>query len=127
MEELSNADVSPDSKYQVRADIENRLVNGLTIINGGACVALLAFVQAIYGKSIILVKAGLVGILIFGLGVFFAALVNLFRYQVARASKHGNIRDHRIYIALSYGARFLSLAAFLLGLLSVCIFGLVNV
>jgi hypothetical protein len=65
---------------RVRALIEG--VKGLILINGGAAAALLAFVQAIWGKAHtkVLVYGAIFGFLFFGAGVALAAGTLVFRY-----------------------------------------------
>jgi hypothetical protein len=58
-------------------------VTALVLINGGAAVALLAFVQAMWDKNSGPMYAVVAGMLLYSLGVLFAALITLFRYQAS--------------------------------------------
>jgi hypothetical protein len=64
----------------VRALLEG--AKALILINGGAGVALLAFVQAIWSKphTTVLLLGAVVGFLLFGAGVALAAWALVFRY-----------------------------------------------
>ena len=125
--DLKNPDVEAETRYEVRAEIEHQFVKGLLTINGGSAVAVLAFAQAIYDKSPSLTKAAFVSVMLFGAGLFFASIVNFYRYKTALAAKSQNEIKHRWNIRLSYLSRFLSLACFLLGLFYVGIAGILNI
>jgi hypothetical protein len=66
---------------EIRAQIDTENVKGLVIINGGAAVALLAFLPAVLDKPEFdaLARAVLWGLLIFQIGLFFAILHNRLR------------------------------------------------
>lgn len=123
-EDLKNPDVSADTRYDVRAEIENQFVRGLLTINGGAAAAGLAFSQAVVSTKVDLAKVALIAVLLFGLGVFFAALVNLMRYKVAYSAKVNDNRKHSLYSKLSWATRILSLLSFLCGIFYVSIIGI---
>lgn len=66
---------------EIRAQIDTELVKGLLIINGGACVALLAFLPVILGKAdyIPLSRAALYALFIFQIGLVLAVIHNRLR------------------------------------------------
>jgi len=95
-----NHDVGSDILYEIRADVESQFVRGLLTINGGGAVASLAFAQAVLVDNHNLARAALLASLCFGVGIFFAALVNLFRYLVALAAKH--LKESRRVLCLGF-------------------------
>lgn len=66
---------------EIRAQIDTENVKGLVIINGGAAVALLAFLPAVLDKPEFdaLTRAALWSLLIFQIGLLFAILHNRLR------------------------------------------------
>ena len=104
--------ISDEEYHSIRADIEHQGVRGLLIINGGAAVSLLAFLQAIWDKDSELAKITIYGILFFTIGVFSAASINLFRYHTSLAAQQKKRKKHRIYFNLSYLFRYLALFMF---------------
>lgn len=126
-EDLKNPNVGAETRYEVRAEIEHQFVKGLLTINGGAAVTLLAFAQAIFDKSPSLTKVAFIGVMLFGTGLFFASLVNYFRYKTALSAQNHDDIKHRWHIRCSYWSRFVSLGCFLFGLFYVCIVGILSI
>ena len=86
------------SDKEIRAQIDSELVKGLLLINGGGCVALLAFLPFILGEAsyLPLSKSVLFSLLIFQLGLVFAIVHNRLRricsleYGTEKGSKECN-------------------------------------
>lgn len=116
--------IDEEVRYQARVEIEHKFVQSLIMINAGAVVSLLGFLQAIWSQSIDLSKVALVGILIFGAGLVSAVLVNLFRYRVNtfRASDQGKKQQENM--TYSIWSRYISLGCFIVGLLYVSLMGI---
>ena len=91
-------------------------VRGLFLINGGGAVALLTFLQAIWGTEPAMVPWVVRGLVCLAIGVVFAAAVPILRAKTAEhwlsASGKGK-RYKRFYEALS----LLSVAMFFLGII----------
>ena len=113
--------ISEDAKYQARVEIEHKFVQSLILINSGAIIALLGFAQAVVESNAELAIASFYGLRFFCVGLVSGVLVNYFRYRV-NALKVSN-RDVAVERnkRLSYASRFLSLGAFIFGLLYISI------
>jgi hypothetical protein len=96
----SSSAISEESRYSVRAEIEHQFAKSLLTINGGATLASLAFIQAVLQKSPELAKIALVGLIVFGLGVFLGVLVNFFRYLINVSRSRGNELRFRILLVI---------------------------
>ena len=68
-----------------RADIHNRAVQGLLVINGGGAVALLTFLPQAWEKSREIVPAIGLSLLAMVIGLAFAGSINFLRYESSRA------------------------------------------
>lgn len=96
-------------------------VTALVLINGGATVALLAFLQAMWDKNSGAMYAIVAGMLVYSLGVLFAALISLFRYQASLHFQGGNDAKYHCYHFCFYAAWVGSMVAFLFGSLVVAV------
>jgi len=116
--------ISEDVKYQARVEIEHKFVQSLILINSGAIIALLGFAQAVIENSPELAIVSFYGLRFFCAGLVCGVLVNYFRYRVnTLKTSNQNIEVERNK-RLSYTFRFLSLGAFILGLLYMSIQGI---
>ena len=113
------SEISEEERYKARVEIEHNFVKGLILINAGAAASMLAFLQAIWIPAPDLRKIVLVGVILFSGGVFWGALVNLFRYLVNASRSAGNRCQYKSFLFCSYGTRILSLLSFLAGVLYV--------
>jgi len=102
-----------------RAEIANQSVRGLLLINGGGAVALLAFLQAIWGNNANLEKYVVAGIALFSSGVLITGFINVFRYHASLAFQAGNTRKFNIFWLLEFWSQPISLACFGIGMLVV--------
>jgi glucan phosphoethanolaminetransferase (alkaline phosphatase superfamily) len=105
--------------HDARAEITNQGVRGLLLINGGAAVALLAFLQAIWSEEPALAKYVVIGIGIFSIGVLLAGFINFFRYHTSFNFQSGNKKLYNLFRRLTYSLQYLSLACFGVGMLVV--------
>jgi hypothetical protein len=98
---------------RVRALLEG--AKHLILINGGAAAALLAFVQAIWGKPYtkVLVQWAVVGFLFFGLGVALGASALVFRYW--RSMRLESLGPSDPMRSVEVGFYFLSAILFVIG------------
>jgi hypothetical protein len=117
-------EISEEKRYEARVEIEHNFVKGLIAMNAGAGASMLAFLQAIWGKSCEMAKISLVGVMIFGVGIFFAVLVNFFRYLVNSSRSAGKSRSKSVFLFFSYASRIISLLCFLAGLFYIGLCGL---
>lgn len=109
-----------DSEYhQVRAAIATEGGKALLVINGGAAVALLGFLAAIWKEqgSNQLALAVLDSFLLFGLGVAAAAANFFFRYWTSVANQNGWKIRFKIYWLLEWASVLLSFFFFLAAVL----------
>jgi hypothetical protein len=90
-------------------------VKSLFLMNGGAAVALLAFLQAIWATNPYLSKFVIGGIGFHSIGVFLAGCVQLFVYSASFNFQSGRRQRWVIYRRLYLGCAYVSLVAFLSG------------
>lgn len=99
-----------------RNDALREGVKGLLLINGGGATAMLAFLQATWATKPEIAKYVVVCIAFLAVGLFFAGLVQFFRYQASFSFQGGQVVSFRryrfFYLATAYG----SLLAFLVGI-----------
>jgi hypothetical protein len=109
--------LQPKDFTEQRNDALREGVKGLLLINGGGATAMLAFLQATWATKPQLAKY-IVGCLAFlAGGLFLAGLVQMFRYQASFNFQSGRSAS-KIFRCLYLTAAYGSLAAFLLGALT---------
>jgi hypothetical protein len=80
--------LSGEEQTRHRLEIRNQFFRGMLLLNGGGCVALLAFVQAIWNDaSPTFVRGILVGMALFIFGLFFTVAGQYLRYEISKASQ----------------------------------------
>jgi len=85
---------TPDNWHSVRAEIANQHTRSILIINGGAAIALLAFLKEVWEKDVHLAQLIVVSLLFFSFGVACAGISNWLRYETSlryqskRSSRH---------------------------------------
>jgi hypothetical protein len=86
-------ELSDEEQTRHRLEIVNQFFRGMLLLNGGACVALLAFVQAIWEKR----PPGFLHVVVYGMAFFLAGLVCSAVSQYARylVSLHRHFRRDR--------------------------------
>jgi hypothetical protein len=79
---------------EIRAQIDTEVVKGLLIINGGGAVALMAFLPSVLDKPDYetLVKAILVALLVFLVGLVFAVIHNRLRRECSLTFEEYNMK-----------------------------------
>jgi hypothetical protein len=85
------------------------------MINGGACVALLAFIGAVYDSSGSLVRLLSIALLCFGMGVLSGALCCMFRYKSIIAGRDKDKKAQARYTNASTSSGDFSFVLFGLG------------
>jgi hypothetical protein len=85
--------LSDEEQTRHRLEILNQFFRGMLLLNGGACVALLAFVQAIWEKR----PPGFLHVVVYSMAFFLAGLVCSSVSQYARylVSLHTQFRRER--------------------------------
>ena len=96
----------------VRAEIYTKGVTAALLINGGAAIALLTFLQTVWDKKEAPVNTILVALGLLASGVFCAALVHPLRYWDALRCQYGPEGSHKKYLCMVVAAHALSLLAF---------------
>lgn len=102
-----------------RNDALREGVKGLFLMNGGGAVAMLAFLQAIWKENPHLAQYVIGCIFFFSVGVFLAGLVQFFRYHASFNLQDGRHCAFKVYRFLYLTTAYVSLAAFLVGVLIV--------
>jgi hypothetical protein len=110
--------LGPDELTKQRGEAVTEGVKSLFLMNGGAVVALLAFLQAIWTINQQLARWVIGAIALFSAGVFLAGCVQLLRYSASYNLQGGN-RRWMIYRRLYLGCAYASLAAFFFGVVVV--------
>lgn len=108
--------VSADSWHEVRAEIANQQVKSLLLINGGAAVALLAFLQAIWNDNPELSLFVVIAIWILCFGVAAAGLSNWLRYKTS-AHSQAKTEERRSWSRKSNIVQMSSLVCFIVAVL----------
>ena len=126
MENQQTKEKSSD-RHDTRAEIAHQGIRGLIILNGGACVALLALLQSLWSKPSNphpLVTWLLWSILIYALGTLAGAAIFIPRYFTSLRYEQGNLKKAKRWERLSWGLQVLPLVLFLAGTIIVFIGGL---
>ena len=79
----NNQKIRTSDRHDVRAEIAHQGIRGLLILNGGACVAMLGFTQALWrtpGEPHPLMSFLFWSLLLYALGAFFGSTVFIPRY-----------------------------------------------
>jgi hypothetical protein len=107
--------LSDEEQTRHRLEILNQFFRGMLLLNGGVCVALLAFLQAIWNNaSPSFVRGILIGMAFFIGGLFFTVSGQYLRYEISKASQF--MRKHKKPLQRTYlGLVMLSGLAFLIG------------
>jgi hypothetical protein len=107
--------LSDEEQTRHRLEILNRFFQGMLLLNGGGCVALLAFLQAIWNDaSAGSVRGILIGMTFFIGGLFFTVAGQYLRYEIPKASQF--MKRHKRPMQKAYlGLVILSALAFLIG------------
>lgn len=105
-----------------RNDALREGIKGLFLMNGGGAAAMLAFLQATWIQKPELSKYVLVSISFLAVGVFFAGLVQFFRYHTSFSLQGGKVCAFKVFRFLYLATAYSSLIAFLVGV-SVVVFG----
>ena len=115
-----------EAKFKAKTDVTESGIKGLTLINGGAAIALAAFLQAIISKpeAVAVVPYVVVGLGLNCLGVAAAASVFWLRYMQSRVENkhHKYTRDNPWWWA-SWGTCLLSIFLFVCGVGAVVVGG----
>ena len=104
-----------------RTDIAAHGMRGLFLINGGGAVALLAFLQAVWTTGAALVPYIASALVLFALGLGFAASVPFIRIAASGEYEDGNTNSGDRYSLWHRLLEKLSIGAFLVGVLVVVI------
>jgi hypothetical protein len=93
-------------------------VTALLLMNGGGAVALLAFLQATWQSDPVLAGYVVSAMVYLVMGVALAGLVHLLRFQASWNFQAGRRHSwwHRAYV----GSAFLSILAFVVGMIVIC-------
>jgi hypothetical protein len=107
--------LADEEQTRNRLEILNKFFQGMLLLNGGGCVALLAFMQAIWRDSSPgFVRSIVIGMSFFIVGLFFTVTAQYLRYEISKAvqfvKKHAKLMQ-RTYLVLV----ILSGLAFLFG------------
>lgn len=94
-------------------------VRGLFLMNGGAAVAMLAFLQTIWKDQPLLAMNVAISIAVFAGGILLAGVVQFFRYHASFNLQSGKRGAFKIYRRLYLLAAYSSLATFLVGVVVV--------
>ena len=105
----------PADFTQQRGEAITEGVKAFLWMKGGAAVAMLAFLQAIWATNTYLVKFVIGGIGLFSIGVLLAGFVHLFRYSASFNFQGGNPRKWKMYQGLYLGCSYGSVVAFISG------------
>ena len=109
---INQESLGPKDRALSRASIITESVKALLLVNGGGAVALLAFLQAIWGKEPELARATLVGIGLMCAGLVFALLVQPLRITHSKIVERSGDRKTAFWFGY-VSAQYLSIAAFL--------------
>ena len=82
---------------QVRADIMSHAAKAALMINGGGAIAVLGFLQAIWGKAPGLTMWAISSVAVFAVGTVVAATINAWRCKVSELWQY---QDGTAYLAL---------------------------
>ena len=101
MNEERNERIGPssDNWHSVRGEIANQHTRTILIINGGAAVALLAFLKEIWGKDPQLSRFVIVTVVILSFGVACAGISNWLRYETSKRYEANASSRHKWSIA----------------------------
>ena len=78
---LTSDDITKELHYSAsRAEVLNEAFKALVLLNGGATVALLGFLQSNWNPQTPLLRVMIVGIAVFVIGLVFAVPIPLLRY-----------------------------------------------
>jgi uncharacterized membrane protein YidH (DUF202 family) len=72
-----------DNWHFVRAEIANQHTRSMLIINGGAAIALLAFLKEVWATDVHLAQLIIFSLLVFSSGVACAGISNWLRYETS--------------------------------------------
>ena len=117
--------LSDQEYHEARAEITSQGVRGLLLINGGAAVALLAFLQALWRADVPdyeLMRTIIVALGVLCGGVCCGATVNFIRYHTSIAYQNDYRIRKIVFERLSFATQYLSLLAFL-GAMAVLLVG----
>ena len=115
--------IKDPTRSQQRLEFLATAFRGLLAIHGGAAIALLAFLQAIYKDNPDLAKLVLVAILGPVIGLVLAIIFMILRYFTSLEDQRGNPNWKR-YQKAYYVCMWMSLVCFLLSMLVVVIGGM---
>lgn len=131
------AGVQLSEGVKIRAEIDNSLVKGLLLANGGGAVALLAFLKVVFEIQRLepLAIYVIVALLVFHLGIVTALIHNKYRRDCSLVYENSGMRPSAGTLwgfklseprscGISHLFRFLSIAFFLLGGIVVAVGGL---
>jgi len=105
-------DETQDKRRAERAEIYTHGVNAALLINGGGAIALLTFLQSVWGSNSATVGPIIDSLLFLALGVFTAALVNPCRYYTSLYCTSTTQRRYRSFWWCTAVSHFVSLASF---------------
>jgi hypothetical protein len=81
-----------------RTEVLNQFFRGMLLLNGGACVALLAFLQAIWDKANpSFVRTVVFSMAFFLSGLVFSAVSQFARYKISLDLQFGRVRSGRLW------------------------------
>lgn len=116
------AEHNGDAWRAERAAIYTEGVTAALLVNGAAAVALLAFLQSVWGRAEAPIGPILLALAALACGVLSAALINPFRYMASLRSQSSKPGDHNPWAKAVLRAHFVSLAAFFLAV-TIVVFG----
>lgn len=100
---------------RLRAEILNQFFHGMLLLNGGGCIALLAFLQAIWnGVTASFIRVVVIGMTFFLFGLTLTTVGQYIRYRTSLALQFGAPGGRSWQRAHSWSV-WLSVAAFLVG------------
>lgn len=99
-----------------RTEIRNKAVRGLFVLNGGASVALLAFLQEVWSTYPALADAVLNSLSVLLAGLVLASLTSALRYHASMALRSGAKGQHQILYSTSHCFQYASLVTFILAI-----------
>lgn len=111
--------------FTCQNETANQAVKGLLVINGGATIALLAFLQAIWKDDVALARHITIAIGIFCVGLAFAGASSFFRIWTSKAFQYEH-KSQGCKAFLSICVQWMPLLCFVVGVAKV-IFGVLSV
>jgi hypothetical protein len=113
--------LSAEARTRQRDQAASELVRGLLIINGGGGAALLAFLQAIWPSNKALAKPTIIALVIFSLGAASAATFHYLRHEASWFHQSGDTERYRKFELLYRISAFVSLSAFVIGVIVIAV------